>query len=208
MMDPAILQLYLVADPDHFDGDLATAVSDAISGGVTCVQLRAKTLTDLEFLCLARRLRDVCQAAEVPLIVNDRLDIALAVNADGIHVGVDDLPAPVIRSLARPDFIVGYSPETDEQIRASKDDGVDYLGVGPVYGSRTKLDAGEALGIVEFRRRCELSPVPVIGIGGITAENAGAVIESGARGVAVVSAILGQEDVTEAARSILRQSGI
>lgn len=207
-MESSVLGLYLVADPDHCDGDLAGAVFAAIDGGVTCVQLRAKTLTDLEFFHLARRLRDGCRRKNVPLIVNDRLDIALAAGADGIHVGVDDMPVPVIRSLTGPGFIVGYSPETDEQILASRENGVDYLGVGPVYGSRTKLDAGEALGIDEFRRRCELSPVPVIGIGGITAENAGAVIESGGRGVAVVSAILGQEDVSEAARSIRRQSGI
>lgn len=207
-MDPSVLGLYLVADPDHVDGDIALAVSDAIAGSVTCVQLRAKTLTDLEFFRLAERLSDICHAANVPLIINDRLDIALAAKADGIHVGVDDLPVPAIRSMTGPGFIVGYSPETDEQILASRKHGVDYLGVGPVFGSRTKLDAGEALGIFEFRRRCSISPVPVVGIGGITARNASAVLENGAQGVAVVSAILGQSDIAEASRSLRRQSGI
>jgi thiamine-phosphate diphosphorylase len=202
-MTPEALRLYLVADPEHCAGDLVDAVSAAIAGGVTCVQLRAKTLTDREHLALAKRLNDACLSASVPFLVNDRLDIALASGADGVHLGVDDLPVGAARSLAGEGFLIGFSPETDEQIVQSVLDGVDYLGIGPVFGTSTKSDAGAALGIEEFRRRCHISPMPVVGIGGITATNSHQVIESGAAGVAVVSAILGQMDLLSAARSFL-----
>jgi thiamine-phosphate diphosphorylase len=200
-MTPETLRLYVVADPEHCAGDLVDAVSRAIAGGVTCVQLRAKALTDREHLLLARRLRAACATVSVPFLVNDRLDIALACGADGIHLGVDDLPVSEVRSLTGADFLIGFSPDTDEQITSGARDGADYLGIGPVFGTRTKSDAGAALGIKEFRRRCEFSPVPVVGIGGITAANSHQVIESGAHGVAVVSAILSQEDPERAARS-------
>lgn len=208
MMQSELLRLYLVADPDHCDGDLGSAVQAAIDGGVTCVQLRAKSLTDREQLDLAIRLRDMCHAASIPFIVNDRLDIALASRADGIHVGVDDMPVESIRALTKADFIVGYSPDTDEQIGRSGDEGVDYLGVGPVFGTRTKSDAGVPLGMKEFRRRCSISPIPVVGIGGITVGNTASILEAGGAGVAVVSAILSQPDAAEAARELRRQSGI
>jgi thiamine-phosphate pyrophosphorylase len=204
-MNPDVLRLYLVADPDHCAGDLADTVARAIDGGVTCVQLRAKTLTDREQLLMALRIREICGAASIPFLVNDRLDIALASGADGIHLGVDDFPAADVRSLTGPDFLIGFSPDSDDGIIRSKRDGVDYLGIGPVFGTSTKPDAGSALGIEEFRRRCQLSPVPVVGIGGITAANTPSVIEAGAAGVAVVSAILGHEDPARAASLMLDQ---
>lgn len=201
------LSLYLVADPDHCDGDLVSGVAGAISGGVTCVQLRAKSMTDREQLALATALRRVCQASGVTFIVNDRVDIALAAGADGVHLGVDDLPAAIARSITPEGFVIGYSPETDAQILSAFAEGVSYLGVGPVYGTRTKDDAGSALGLEEFRRRCNLSPVPVVGIGGISAGNSRDVIDAGAAGIAVVSAILRSSDPTAAARELRRQSG-
>lgn len=207
-MLPDYLTLYLVADPEHCPDDLPSAVQAAIDGGVTCVQLRAKSLTDREHLALAAQLREICHVTAIPFLVNDRLDIALAARADGIHVGVDDLPVASIRALTCPEFIVGFSPDRDDQIHASAHEGVDYLGIGPVFGTRTKSDAGQALGIEEFRRRCRLSSVPVVGIGGVNASNATSVRDAGAAGVAVVSAVLGAADRAEAARKLRPQSGI
>ncbi len=202
MTRPAALHLYLVADPEQVKGDILTAVASAIAGGVSMVQLRAKSLTDRDYLALAITLSQLCRVQDVPFIVNDRLDIALAANASGVHLGVDDLPLAAARSIAGHDFIIGYSPETDEQIRSSASEGADYLGVGPVYGTRTKDDAGIALGLREFARRCDLSPLPVVGIGGITASGAADVIMAGADGVAVVSAILGARDPGATARDL------
>lgn len=202
-MNRSELHLYLVADPDHVTGDLVQAVQNALLGGVTMVQLRAKSLSDREHLDLAFELKDICLQQGVSFIVNDRLDIALACDASGIHLGVDDLPIAAVRRLTPANFIVGYSPETDEQITSALSAGVDYLGVGPVFGTTTKTDAGAALGIDEFSRRCAISPVPVVGIGGIGRGNASRVIEAGAAGVAVASAILGAPDARAAARDLV-----
>lgn len=202
-MNASLLRLYLVADPDHVNGDLVPVVEDALSGGVTMVQLRAKSLSDRERLALALKLEDSCARHGVPFIVNDRLDIALASNADGVHLGVNDLPVEAARQLANPDFIIGYSPDTEPQIATAQSAGADYLGIGPVFGTGTKADAGSALGIDEFAQRCKMSPVPVVGIGGINATNAGRVFEAGASGIAVVSAILRSPHPHAAARDLI-----
>jgi thiamine-phosphate pyrophosphorylase len=197
-----LLRLYLVADPEQCAANLVETVKEAIHGGVTCVQLRAKNLPDRDHLALAKRLRVTCQDRSVSLIVNDRFDIALLSNADGIHLGVDDLPVESVRSRSPEGFIIGFSPETDEQIRDAGNSGVDYLGIGPVFGTQTKHDAGSALGLDEFRRRCSLTPLPVVGIGGISAMNAHEVLDAGANGVAVVSAILSSDRPAMAARAL------
>lgn len=199
------LRLYLVTDPDHIAGDIVSAVSSAIAGGVTMVQLRAKSLTDREFLALAIRLHRLCENGGVPFLVNDRLDIALASGADGIHLGVDDLPVRRVREIAGNEFIIGFSADADDQITSAREEGCTYLGVGPVFRTSTKDDAGDPLGMTELTRRCELSSVPVVGIGGINAMNARNVIRAGAAGVAVVSAILQQSDPGTAARNIRNQ---
>lgn len=201
-MNLSDLRLYLVADPDHVEGDFVAVIGKALTGGVTMVQLRAKSLTDRQHLDLALDIRALCSRFGVPFIVNDRLDIALASDADGVHLGVDDLPVAVTRKVAGPDFIIGYSPETDAQIEAASSAGANYLGIGPVFGTRTKPDAGNALGVEEFARRCRLSRLPVAAIGGIDANNASAVMAAGASGVALVSAIIGSADPMHAARMV------
>jgi len=203
-MDPAALRLYLVADPDHVTGDLVATVASAIMGGVTMVQLRAKSLSDREHLALAAALVERCAHDDVPLIVNDRVDIALASGASGVHLGVDDLPLAAARTLAGAGFLIGSSPETDEQIESAARAGADYLGIGPVYGTRTKSDAGNALGLSELARRCAIAPLPVVGIGGITSDGATDVIHAGAAGIAVVSAILAANDPQAAAWRLRR----
>lgn len=202
----AALRLYLVADPEHVDGDLIEVVEKALMGGVTMVQLRTKRLSDLEHLNLATTVASVCQAFNVPFLVNDRVDIALAVHAQGVHLGVDDLPLEAARRIGGDNLILGFSPDTDDHLRSAADRGADYLGIGPVFGTKTKNDAGAALGLDVFADRVKIGGLPVVGIGGIRAENASDVTAAGADGVAVVSAILAATDPEGAARQISRDS--
>lgn len=194
--------LYLVMDPDHATGDVIATAQGAIDGGVTCIQLRWKTGTDREVVALARAIHSLTAPLGIPMILNDRLDIALATGAAGVHLGVDDLPVANARRLGGPDFIVGYSPETDADIIAAAEAGATYLGIGPLFGTKTKDDAGPALGSREFARRRALTSLPVVAIGGITADNAHDAFAAGADGIAVVSAILGSTNPTIAARQL------
>lgn len=198
-LDPASLRLYLVADPDHSPIPLTEAVSLALQSGVTAVQLRAKQMNDRAYLALARQLSCVSRQHGALFLVNDRVDIALLADADGVHVGVTDLMPVDIRRYVPPDFIIGYSPESDVDPSCS---GADYLGIGPVFGTTSKTDAGGALGLESFSQSAREAVVPVVGIGGITAANANAVLGAGACGVAVISAILGSTDITAATREI------
>ncbi len=196
------LKLYLVADPDHCPSSLVEAVRAALAGGVTAVQLRAKSLTDREMTALAVRLREATTSHDALFLVNDRVDIALAAGADGVHLGVSDLHPANARRITPPEFLIGYSP--DDATDIAGENAADYYGIGPVFGTRSKSDAGDAIGLDAFAARVAASPVPVIGIGGIGASNAGSVIERGAAGVAVISAILGAPDPAEAARDLRR----
>ena len=198
------LRVYFVADPEHCPGDLVEIVQAAIAGGVTAVQLRAKAPSDREVFALANRLREITFASGVMFLLNDRLDLAKASVADGVHLGVDDLPVAVARFLGGPDFVIGFSPETDEQTASARDLGASYLGVGPVFGTSTKADAGEAIGLEAITRRGTLSGIPVIGIGGVHSANAASVIEAGAVGVAVVSAISKAKNPQAAAAAIAK----
>jgi thiamine-phosphate pyrophosphorylase len=196
------LAVYLVADPEQTQRPSLEDVEAALSAGATAVQLRAKHLSDREHFDLAKRLRVRTSIYEAMFIVNDRFDIALATNADGVHLGVDDLPIATVREIAPAGFIIGFSPETDEQAADARLNGADYLGVGPVFGTSSKADAGEPIGLETFKRRIEIAAIPVIGIGGISAQNAESVIKAGAVGVAVVSAILGAQDPSGATRRL------
>lgn len=187
----AALAVYLVADPEQSaSGDLVADVAAAIAGGTTCIQLRAKHLTDLDAYHLATRVAALCREGNVPFFVNDRLDVALAVGADGVHIGVTDLPIHVIRHLGENRLLIGWSPETDAQIAGAALDGAHYLGLGPVFKTASKADAGDAIGPDGLANRIARTDLPVVGIGGITARTAASVIKSGSDGVAVVSAIL------------------
>lgn len=194
--------LYLVLDPDHCLRDVTATALDAFDNGVTCVQLRWKTATDRQLVELARAIQGIAEPRGIPLIMNDRLDIALASGAQGVHLGVDDVPVPDARRIAGPDFVIGYSPETDCQISGAAAAGATYLGIGPVFGTATKRDAGAPLGTTEFARRRSLSPLPVVAIGGVTAENAAEAVSAGADGIAVVSAILKSPDPALATREL------
>jgi len=177
----------------------------AVAGGATALQLRDKESAGRALVGTARRLVALANPAGVPVVVNDRVDVALAAGADGVHVGEDDLPVADARRLLGPERIVGASAGTVEEARRAEQEGADYLGVGPVFPTATKADAGEAIGLDGLRKIVAAVRVPVVGIGGITVENAAQVVLAGAAGVAVVSAVAGADDMVEATRR-LRQA--
>ncbi|CEP69250.1 Aldolase-type TIM barrel [Moorella glycerini] len=178
-------------------------VRQALAGGATAIQLREKDLPAREQVELGREIRQLTRAAGATFIVNDRLDVALAVEADGVHIGQEDLPAKVARELLGPGKILGVSTGTVLEARQAVVDGADYLGVGSIYATRSKEDAGEPIGLAGLKAIRAAVTVPLVAIGGINSNNAAEVIAAGADGVAVVSAVIGAPDVAAAARELL-----
>ena len=198
----AALQLYAVTDSRWLNGDsLAAAVEKALAGGVTCVQLREKHLPFDEFLRIAKEIKALCQSYHVPFIVDDNLDIALACDADGLHIGQNDMPAAKARELLGPDKILGVSAQTIEQAVAACQDGADYLGVGAVFPTGTKTDAVE-VPLDTLKAITAAVDIPVVAIGGINADNITQLSGTGIAGAAVVSAIFAQEDIKKAAAKL------
>ena len=198
------LAVYLVADPEQTERDLVDDVIAALEGGVTCVQLRAKRLTDRATWDLAVRLRGLAHDYDALFIQNDRLDVALAAQADGVHLGVHDLPLWLTRRIVGPDFIIGYSPLTVEQVEDAARLGADYVGLGPVFATASKDDASPPIGLRGLAEQVAATSLPAVGIGGITVDNAPDVIRAGAVGVSVISAILRAPDPGEAAARLAR----
>lgn len=197
--------LYLVTDRGLSRGrSTRDIVESGIRGGVTCVQLREKTAATREFIREALGIKDLLASRKIPLIINDRLDVALAVGAAGIHLGQKDMPLKMARTIAGDRMIIGISVESVDDAAAAERGGADYLGVSPIFATPTKTDTAPALGLgglAEIRRTVTL---PLVAIGGLSSDNAGAVIRSGADGVAVVSAIVAAEDPERAARHLKR----
>ncbi|MFQ6019105.1 MAG: thiamine phosphate synthase, partial [Kiloniellaceae bacterium] len=173
-------------------------------GGVTLVQLREKTASDARVVGLARALKSVLDPKRIPLIVNDRVEAALAAGAHGVHLGPEDLDAAEARARLGPDKLIGVSAGTAAEAARVDPDLTDYVGVGPVYPTATKPDAGAAIGVAGLKSLRALLPLPVVAIGGIAAGNAAAVVASGADGIAVVSAICGAGDPEGAAKRLRR----
>ena len=201
---PGQWRLYVITDEKASRGRSHLQVAEAaILGGADVLQLRDKEAPSGRLYRVAMQLRKLTRDANIPFIVNDRLDIALAAGADGVHVGQTDLPASVVREIMGPDRILGVSVDTVEEALLAEKDGADYLGVGPVFEARgTKPDAGEPLGvdrIARIRRHCRL---PIVAIGGIDAENAGKVRDAGADAAAVISAIGTADDIVRAVRRL------
>ncbi|PTY03731.1 thiamine phosphate synthase [Opitutaceae bacterium EW11] len=197
--------VYLVTDEaDRYSnsGALLANVKAAVEGGVSMVQYRAPHASGRELHETALALRKLLRPLGVPLIVNDRVDLALAVDADGVHVGQGDLPVAVVRRLLGPGKIVGLSITHESQLEAVSREEVDYLGVGPVYPTGSKSDAAPAMGIDALARIVRRSSLPVVAIGGISLERAPAIFAAGAAGVAVVSAISYATDPSAAARAL------
>ncbi len=192
--------LYLVTDRALAgERDFEDLVGRAIRGGCTLVQLREKEASSGEFYERALRLKKVTDYFHVPLIIDDRIDIMLAVDAAGVHLGQSDLPAEAARQIIGPDKILGVSARTVEDAEKAESDGADYLGVGAVYPTTTKGDA-EKVSREELEKICSTVSIPVIAIGGLNARNIPSLEGSGISGVAVVSAIMAQDRPEEAAR--------
>ena len=200
-MDPT---LYVILDRAVAAGrDLVELLDAVIAGGARMVQLREKTWPSGQLLPLAERLRARCREAGVTFVMNDRVDLAVAIEANGVHLGQDDLPPRLARPLLRPGMILGVSTHSVEQARRAQADGADYVAVGAMFPTGTKPDF-ELVGPALVRAVRGEIRVPLVGIGGITPENAGEVIAAGADGVAVISAVCAAPDPTAAARKFLR----
>ena len=197
------LSLYLVTDRDLSLGrSLEEVVSEAVAGGVTIVQLREKEASTGEFIALARRLMTLLRPLGIPLVINDRVDVALAVDADGVHIGQSDMSYEDARRLMGPEKIIGLSVESFEDIQAANTLDVDYVGISPVYGTPTKTDTAEPFGLEGLKKAVAMSVHPAVAIGGMNASTIGEVIDAGADGVAVVSAICSAEKIAEAASTL------
>lgn len=199
------LSLYLVLDPDLCrDHSTVETTMAAIRGGATIVQLRDKTGGTDNMIRVGRDLMAAMDGSNVPLIVNDDVEAAVAINAHGLHVGQDDMPAGQARQLIGPDKILGLSVETEEAARRIDPAIVDYVGLGPVFATPTKPDHKPAIGFDGLARLVDLCPVPSVAIGGLKIDHVGAVFQSGANGLAVVSAICGQADPQQATAGLAR----
>lgn len=200
--DKKDLLLYAVTDRRWLGGRrLADQVEEALKGGVTFVQLREKDLDEERFLEEAREIKELCGRYGVPFVINDNVDIAQAVDADGVHVGQSDMEAGDVRARLGQDKIIGVSAQTVEQALLAESRGADYLGVGAVFATGSKADASE-VDHETVKAICQAVHIPVIAIGGITRENVGALAGTGICGAAVISAIFAQEDVEEETRKL------
>jgi thiamine-phosphate pyrophosphorylase len=197
--------LYLVTDRGLSRGrPTLEVVAAAVRGGATVVQLREKAAETREFVEEALAIRVFLKERKIPLIINDRIDVAVAVDADGVHLGQKDMPIELARKVVGPEMIVGISAESTADAVAAERAGADYLGVSPIFDTSTKTDTAAALGLAGLREIRRSAGLPLVGIGGLSAENAGKVIEHGADGIAVVSAIVSADDPEQAARALFR----
>jgi len=197
--------LYLVTDRSHLDGrDFIATLEQALDGGVTMIQLREKTATSREFYELALQVRELTRRRQVPLWIDDRLDIALAVQADGVHLGQKDLPAAVARRLLPPGMLIGVTAATVELAIQAERDGADLIGSGAVFPTSTKNDT-RPLPLETLAAIKAAVEIPVVSIGGISLENAHLPLSTGVDGVAVVSAIMNAPDPCAAAAALRTQ---
>lgn len=198
--------IYLVTDDGCLQGrELLDCVREALEGGVTLVQYRAKTASSAEMYNEALQLKALCDSFKVPLIINDRLDIAMAVGAAGVHLGQDDLPCAAARRILGEEYLIGVSAHNPAEAKAALQSGADYLGCGAVFGTATKADV-KKLGTEGLMAICREKGLPVVGIGGVTADNYREVRAAGADGAAIVSGILAQPDIRATVRAIARVS--
>ena len=194
--------IYLVTDRDLMSTEtLEEAVEQAIIGGCTLVQLREKDCSSLEFYNTAVKVKEITDKYNVPLLINDRLDIALAVDAAGVHVGQSDLPATVVRKIIGDDKIIGVSTGSLEQAVKAQKDGADYIGVGAMYATGTKKDANST-SMEELKKIRENVSLPIVVIGGINKEKVKDFEGTGIDGLAIVSAIIAQSDIAEATKEL------
>jgi thiamine-phosphate pyrophosphorylase len=198
--------LYLVTDRSLSRGrSTLEVVRAAVRGGVTCVQLREKRCSTREFIDEALKLKAFLDSRGVPLIINDRVDVALAVAADGVHLGQSDMPLPAARAVVRDSMVIGISAESLRDAVEAEIGGADYLGVSPIFATPTKTDTAPPLGLAGLQAIRRAVKTPLVGIGGLNRGNAAEAVRSGADGVAVVSAIVAAEYPEQAARELKRE---
>ncbi|MFT3784131.1 MAG: thiamine phosphate synthase [Nibricoccus sp.] len=202
-MSQADYTVYLVTDaPERYTNGLLTGVEQALAGGVSMVQYRATAGTRRHLYATACALRDLLRPRGVPLIINDQVDLAMAVDAEGVHVGQNDLPVSVARRLLGPGKLIGLSITAPDQLSSVPAGAVDYLGLGPVFPTISKDDAAPALGLELLDQMTKNCHLPTVAIGGINLENAPKVFAAGVDGVAVVSAFSLSSDPASVARSL------
>ena len=197
------LRLYLVTDQFSAGGrTLTDVVAAAVQGGVTCVQLREKQLNTRDFFAQAMMLKELLAPHNIPLVINDRIDVALACGAQGVHLGQSDMPVAQARRLLPPEVFIGWSVETMEDVARSALLPVDYLGVSPIHATPTKTDTQTPWGLEGLRKVRSATALPLVAIGGIHAGNAREVMSAGADGLAVVSALCAAQDPCAAAAAL------
>jgi len=195
--------LYIITDQKISHGKTHFEVAEAVlAGGATVLQFRDKEMDETEAIEVCRKINKLTRKKGIPFIINDLIEVAKVVGADGVHLGQEDAPLDFARKILGKDKIIGISVETVEQaIKAEKED-ADYLGVGPIYPTATKLDAGRALGLARLKEIKEAVSIPVIAIGGIDEDNLEEVLRAGADGVAIISAVVGAPDITQACQKL------
>lgn len=202
MVLPEALRLYLVTDQASLRGrTLADVLLAAVQGGVSCVQLREKSLCTRDFVALALAVKDLLAPFDVPLVINDRMDVALACGAQGVHLGQSDMPVALARQLLPPEVFIGLSVENLGDVARAAGQAVDYLGISPVYATPTKTDTAAPWGLAGVSQVRAMTGLPLVAIGGIHQGNAAEVLQAGADGLAVVSAICSAADPGLAAQS-------
>ena len=195
--------LYLVTDRNLSRGKTTLdIVKLAVRGGVTCVQLREKDCTTREFINEALAIKDFLKTSKIPLIINDRLDVAQAVGAEGIHLGQSDMPFSMAKTIVGNSMIIGISAESVKDAIQAEKEGADYIGVSPIYKTPTKTDTAPPLGLPGLREIRKAVNIPLVGIGGLNKSNVYDVIKNGGDGVAVVSAIVSADDPEESSRAL------
>ena len=196
------LSLYLVTDKSDDVEKFLNTIEEAIKGGVTVVQIREKTAETFDFYNVALQVKEITTKYNVPLIINDRVDVALAIDADGVHVGQSDMPCDVTRKLIGEDKILGVSAATIDEARKAEEDGADYIGTGAVFPTATKDDA-PSITKQDLKDVVDSISIPVVAIGGITLENASQLKDTGIAGLSVVSAIMSAENPKKASQDLL-----
>jgi thiamine-phosphate pyrophosphorylase len=197
------LSLYLVTDNSDDVEKFLKTIEEAIKGGVTVVQIREKTADTLDFYNLALKVKEITTKHNVPLLINDRVDIALAIDADGVHVGQSDMPGDVTRKLIGEDKILGISAATIDEAKKAQKDGADYIGTGAVFPTSTKDDA-ESVTKDELTEIVKSIDIPVVAIGGINLENASQLTDTGIAGLSVVSAIMSSDNPKKSSQELLK----
>lgn len=195
--------LYLVTDRNFLKGRrLSEVVEDAIKGGVTLVQVREKDISTREFYKVALEVKEVTDKYKVPLIINDRIDIAQAVDADGVHLGQDDMPLTIARKILGKEKIIGISVGNVEEAKEAERDGADYVGIGAVFFTGSKKDIDTPIGVAGLKEIVDSINIPSVAIGGVNKENTTEIMKTGTDGIAVISAILNNEDVRNASEDL------